>query len=98
MIGNALKMGDLFRRGIDQIKSPFIKEVRGKGLMNAIIINHPDPDAAWIFCMECKKNGLLAKPTHGDKVRLTPPLLINYDQILESVSIITQSLRVLAEA
>lgn len=95
MIDNALKMGDLFRRGIEEIKSPFIKEVRGKGLMNAIVIHHPDAEAAWKFCLECKNNGLLAKPTHGDKIRLTPPLIINEAQILESVEIIRDSLSIL---
>ncbi len=96
MIDNALQMGKVFRDGINQLASPFIKEVRGKGLMNAIVINHTNPDAAWVFCMECKNNGLLAKPTHGDKVRLTPPLIITKEQILESIDIIKRSLVVLS--
>lgn len=98
MIENSLKMGEVFRRGVEQLASPFIKEIRGKGLMNAVVINHKDPNAAWVFCMECKKNGLLAKPTHGDKVRLTPPLIINNEQILESVGIIQRSLSVLHDS
>jgi ornithine--oxo-acid transaminase len=97
MVANALNMGKLFRSGIEQLHSPFIKEVRGKGLMNAIVINHNDADAAWALCMECMKNGMLAKPTHGDKIRLTPPLVINKDQIMESLNIIERSLRCLKE-
>ncbi len=94
MITNAFKMGEIFRNGILEFNSPHIKEVRGKGLMNAIVINHNDVNAAWQLCMECKKNGLLAKPTHGDRIRLTPPLLITEEQISESIDIIKRSLRV----
>ncbi len=94
MVENALKMGELFRKEIEQLHSSFIKEVRGKGLMNAIVINHQDADTALELCMEFKKNGLLAKPTHGDKIRLTPPLIINKEEILESIAIIKQSLSV----
>jgi ornithine--oxo-acid transaminase len=81
-------MGKLFRDGLKQIHSPWIREIRGKGLMNAIEINHPDPDAAWMMCEQFMAHGLLAKPTHGDKIRLTPPLVINRDQIDASIEII----------
>lgn len=94
MVENAARMGEIFRAGIQQLYSPFIKEIRGKGLMNAIIIDHPEPNAAWRFCLECMKNGLLAKPTHGDKIRLTPPLIITQVQIEESIAIIQRSLSV----
>ena len=60
--------------------------------MNAIDIRHSDPDAAWTFCLELMENGLLAKPTHGDKIRLTPPLVITEEQVLHSVDIIRRSL------
>jgi ornithine--oxo-acid transaminase len=69
--------------------------VRGKGLLNAIVIDHKNKDAAWDLCIELKENGLLAKPTHGDKIRFAPPLVINKVQILECVEIIRTSLSVL---
>jgi ornithine--oxo-acid transaminase len=88
MAENAIAMGKLFRDGLEQIYSPWIREIRGKGLMNAIEINHPDPNAAWKICEQFMAHGLLAKPTHGDKIRLTPPLVINRDQIDASIEII----------
>ena len=93
---NAEKQGDYFRRQIEDLNSPFIKLIRGKGLLNAIVIDHPMPDAAWNLCLELKENGLLAKPTHGDKIRFAPPLLITKEQIDECVEIIRKSLHVLA--
>lgn len=63
--------------------------------MNAIEINHPNPQAAWKLCETFMQKGLLAKPTHGDKIRLTPPLVINEAQINEVVDIIRQSLPIL---
>jgi ornithine--oxo-acid transaminase len=60
--------------------------------MNAIEIDHPDPDTAWKICEQFMANGLLAKPTHGDKIRLTPPLVINREQIEASIKIIHQVL------
>jgi ornithine--oxo-acid transaminase len=95
MAENAEKMGQLLRDGISSIKSPFIKLVRGKGLLNAIVIDHADEDASWELCLALKENGMLAKPTHGDKIRFAPPLLINEEQIAECVSIIEKSLEVL---
>jgi ornithine--oxo-acid transaminase len=92
MARNAREMGDLFRHGLQQIGSPLIREIRGKGLLNAIEIRHPDKDAAWHLCMELLENGLLAKPTHGDKIRFAPPLIITREQILESIEIIHKSL------
>ena len=102
MADNAATMGDLFRSELQKLKSPFIKTIRGRGLLNAIVIDHQNKDAAWDLCVEMKENaneingiGLLAKPTHGDKIRFAPPLLINETQILEAVSIIKKSLRIL---
>jgi ornithine--oxo-acid transaminase len=92
MARNAREMGELFRTGLEQIGSPLIREIRGKGLLNAIEISHPDKDAAWHLCMELMENGLLAKPTHGDKIRFAPPLVITREQILESIEIIRKSL------
>ncbi len=95
MAENAGKMGVLLREGIEKIASPHIKTVRGKGLLNAIVIEHPHEDAAWELCLALKENGLLAKPTHGDKIRFAPPLTINAAQIAECVAIIRKSLDVL---
>jgi ornithine--oxo-acid transaminase len=93
LANNAEKMGQLLRTEIENINSPFIKINRGKGLLNAIEIEHPNPNAAWDLCLALKENGLLAKPTHGDKIRLAPPLIINEAQIKESVSMIAKSLK-----
>ena len=95
MAANAEVMGALLRSEIEKLHSPFISIVRGKGLLNAIVIKHSNPDAAWDLCLALKENGLLAKPTHGDKIRFAPPLLINAEQVMECVGIIEQSLRTL---
>jgi len=89
---NAYQMGQLFRSELEKINTPFISVVRGKGLLNAIEVTHQNPNAAWDFCLVLKENGLLAKPTHGNKIRFAPPLIITSDQILESVAIIKKSL------
>ena len=90
---NAYQMGQLFRSELEKINSPFISIVRGKGLLNAIEVTHQNANAAWDFCLVLKENGLLAKPTHGNKIRFAPPLIINEAQIQESVSMITKSLK-----
>lgn len=95
MAENASIMGDLLRKELTKLRSPYISVVRGKGLLNAIVINHADKEAAWKLCMELMKNGLLAKPTHGDKIRFAPPLVINKEQVLECVDIIRKSLKCL---
>jgi ornithine--oxo-acid transaminase len=95
MAENAEQMGELLRNELVNINSSIIQSVRGKGLLNAIVVNHPDPNAAWNFCIELMKNGLLAKPTHGDKIRFAPPLIITKEQILDCVEIIKRSLKVL---
>lgn len=95
MAANAEAMGQLLRDGLEQLHSPHISLVRGKGLLNAIVIGHASKDAAWELCLQLKENGLLAKPTHGDKIRFAPPLLITEQQIAECVNIIDRSLSVL---
>jgi len=95
MADNATQMGELLRRELNALYSPHIAIVRGKGLLNAIVIKHPDKEAAWKLCLELKENGFLAKPTHGDKIRFSPPLVINEEQIMECVEIIRKSLKVL---
>ena len=97
MAENAAAMGELLRNEIKKLNSPFIALVRGKGLLNAIVIKHSNPEAAWDLCLTLKENGLLAKPTHGDKIRFAPPLLINKEQVMECVSIIDKSLQSLGE-
>ncbi|RYY16333.1 MAG: ornithine--oxo-acid transaminase [Chitinophagaceae bacterium] len=92
LCANAAAMGDLLRAGLTELQSPFIETIRGKGLLNAIVIKHHDPDAAWALCMEMKENGLLAKPTHGDKIRFAPPLTINAQQVADAVGIVGKSL------
>ncbi len=95
---NAAFLGEYFRNKLKDLNNPYIKQVRGKGLLNAIVIEHSNPDAAWNLCLEMKENGLLAKPTHGDKIRFAPPLVITKDQIDECVEIINKSLLVLEMA
>ncbi|MFN8307968.1 MAG: ornithine--oxo-acid transaminase [Ferruginibacter sp.] len=96
MAAQADAMGELLRSELRKLNSPFVETVRGKGLLNAIVIKHPNPDAAWELCLALKENGLLAKPTHGDKIRFAPPLVINKEQVLECVRIIEKSLSRLA--
>ena len=93
MAKNAETMGALLRERLREIESPLISEIRGKGLLNAIVINHPDKEAAWKLCLIMKEHGLLAKPTHGDKIRFAPPLIITGAQVEEAVEIIAKSLK-----
>ena len=92
MAANAAVQGELLRKQLETIKSPLLKVVRGKGLLNAIVIDHPDKEAAWERCLALKDNGLLAKPTHGDKIRFAPPLVITQQQILDCAEIIKKSI------
>lgn len=96
MAENAEGMGQLLRSELAKLNSPLITTIRGKGLLNAIVIKHENPDASWDLCLALKENGLLAKPTHGDKIRFAPPLLITREQVLECVEIIRKSLETLA--
>jgi len=92
---NAATLGEVLRTELAALQSKYISLIRGKGLLNAIIIKHSNPNAAWDLCMQMKENGLLAKPTHGDKIRFAPPLVITKKQIVECVEIIGESLSVL---
>ncbi|OWK74461.1 ornithine--oxo-acid transaminase [Flavobacteriaceae bacterium JJC] len=90
----AEKLGQLFRNEIEKViaKSDLISSVRGKGLLNAILINDtPESSTAWNICLQLKENGLLAKPTHGNIIRLAPPLVITEEQILDCVAIIEKT-------
>ena len=93
MAANAEAMGEIFRNEMQKINSPFLRTVRGRGLMNAIEIEHSNREAAWELCLILKENGLLAKPTHGDKIRFTPPLVITEEQVKDCVKIIEKSLQ-----
>lgn len=88
---NAMELGTVFRNEMTKLsrESDLVKEVRGKGLLNAIIINDsPESSTAWDICVKLKDNGLLAKPTHGNIIRFAPPLVMNEDQLMECISII----------
>ncbi len=92
MIQNAHTQGEYLRQELTALGHENIALVRGKGLLNAIVIQHPKENAAWDICIRLKECGLLAKPTHGDKIRFAPPLIITRDQVAECVSIIKHSL------
>ncbi len=92
---NAQELGELFREEMNKFIATcnIVTKVRGKGLLNAILINDTeDSSTAWDICMALKENGLLAKPTHGNIIRFAPPLVMNKEQLLDCVSIITKTL------
>ena len=93
---NARKLGKIFREKLnDYIKTSNVATlVRGRGLLNAVVINDSeDSDTAWNICMRLSENGLLAKPTHGNIIRFAPPLVMNEAQLLDCVSIIINTLK-----
>ena len=92
MAHNAEVMGTLLRQALQDLHSPLIRTVRGKGLLNAIVIEHPNKEAAWDLCLLMMEGGLLAKPTHGDKIRFAPPLNITKGEVMEAVCIIGKAL------
>jgi ornithine--oxo-acid transaminase len=92
---NANQRGMEFRAGLEKIKQRFpeiIQLYRGKGLLNAIVINESDGVSAWDLCLKMAENGMLAKPTHGNIIRLAPPLTIHEVQIQEALEILEKSL------
>jgi ornithine--oxo-acid transaminase len=96
MVENSFKMGEILRAELAKLNSPFIASIRGRGLLNAIVIKHDNPEAAWDLCLHLKELGILAKPTHGDKIRFAPPLIITEAQIKEAVQLIGKGLEQLA--
>lgn len=93
---NARKLGQIFRNEMQRIidSTDLVVKVRGKGLLNAIIVNDtPDSSTAWDLCVQLKENGLLAKPTHGNIIRFAPPLVMNEEQLMECVAIIEKTIR-----
>jgi len=97
MVENSFKMGEILRAELAKLNSPFIASIRGRGLLNAIVIKHENPEAAWDLCLHLKELGILAKPTHGDKIRFAPPLIITEAQIKEAVQLIGKGLEQLAK-
>jgi ornithine--oxo-acid transaminase len=97
MVENSFKMGEILRAELAKLNSPFIASIRGRGLLNAIVIKHDNPEAAWDLCLYLKDLGILAKPTHGDKIRFAPPLIITEAQIKEAVQLIGKGLEQLAK-
>jgi ornithine--oxo-acid transaminase len=85
---NAYRLGKLFRKELRAINSEMISHVRGKGLLNAIVIKPKEGKEAWDVCLKLRDNGLLAKPTHGDIIRFAPPLVITEKQLLDCIEII----------
>ncbi|WP_299325204.1 ornithine--oxo-acid transaminase [uncultured Maribacter sp.] len=93
---NAFELGELFRAELNKfiVTTDLVNSVRGKGLLNAILINDSeDSSTAWDICMALKENGLLAKPTHGNIIRFAPPLVMTKEQLLDCVSIIVKTLK-----
>jgi len=93
---NARRLGNIFRAEMNRIidNTDLVVKVRGKGLLNAIIINDtPDSETAWNLCVEMKENGLLAKPTHGNIIRFAPPLVMKEEQLMECITIIEKTLK-----
>lgn len=89
---NATRLGVIFREELGKIKSAMIETIRGKGLLNAVVIKPQNGKKAWDVCVKMKENGLLAKPTHEHIIRFAPPLVINEQQIKEAVDIIRKSI------
>ncbi|MEZ5083219.1 MAG: ornithine--oxo-acid transaminase [Bacteroidales bacterium] len=85
-------LGNIFREELRKINSPMIKLVRGKGLLNAVVIAPTNGKEAWDVCMEMAKNGVLAKPTHGDIIRFAPPLVISEEDLREAIELIKKSI------
>lgn len=90
---NAEAMGKIFREELNSIDSDMIELVRGKGLLNAVVIRPKNGKTAWDVCVAMKENGLIAKPTHGHIIRFAPPLTINKEQIMEAIEIIKETFK-----
>lgn len=93
LVENSAKMGEIFRREMRSVKSDLIGVVRGKGLLNAIVVNPTNGKTAWDVCVQLKENGLIAKPTHEHIIRFTPPLVITEAQMMEAIEIIKKTFK-----
>jgi len=85
-------LGQIFRKEIEAINSPMVSLVRGKGLLNAVIIKPKDGKEAWDVCVKMKELGVLAKPTHGDIIRFAPPLVITEEELMAAIALIKEAL------
>ena len=92
MAEHAEKLGVIFRKELEEFQTPFIELVRGKGLLNAIVIKPHNGKEAWDVCEAMAENGLLAKPTHRHIIRLAPPLVITETELYEALDIIKSTL------
>lgn len=93
LVENSNRMGEIFRKEMQNTDSKMIELVRGKGLLNAVAIKPANGKTAWDVCLALKENGLIAKPTHKHIIRFTPPLVINEDQLREAIEIIRKTLK-----
>ena len=89
---NAERLGKILRTELEKIDSDMITLVRGKGLLNAIVIKPKNGKEAWDVCLKLRDNGLLAKPTHGDIIRFAPPLVMTEDQLIDCIDIIKKTI------
>ncbi|MFO7896154.1 MAG: ornithine--oxo-acid transaminase [Candidatus Cloacimonadales bacterium] len=92
LIERAERMGEIFRAEMESIDSPFIELVRGKGMLNAVVIKPHDGIEAWDVCVKLKENGVLAKPTHGHIIRFAPPLVITDEELMQAINIIKDTI------
>ena len=88
---NAERMGEIFRSELQALDHPMIGLVRGKGLLNAVVVQPKNGKTAWDVCVKLKDNGLLAKPTHDHIIRFAPPLVITEAQVREGIEIISRT-------
>lgn len=93
LMENAARMGEIFRAEVSKIDSPMIELVRGKGLLNAVIIKPHNGMEAWDVCLRLRDNSLLAKPTHRHIIRFAPPLVIGEEQLREAIDIIKKTIK-----
>ncbi|MCK5730811.1 MAG: ornithine--oxo-acid transaminase [Draconibacterium sp.] len=93
LVENSNSMGEIFRKELRSINSEMVETVRGKGLLNAVVIKPTNGKTAWDVCLALKENGLIAKPTHDHIIRFTPPLIINEEQMLNAVEIIKKTFK-----
>mmetsp|Transcript_4047 Transcript_4047/g.10049 ORF Transcript_4047/g.10049 Transcript_4047/m.10049 type:complete len:95 (-) Transcript_4047:2563-2847(-) len=91
MVENAQRLGDRFRAGLAALNSPVLTAIRGRGLLNGVTIR--EGVSAWEVCLGLRDRGLLAKPTHGDKIRFAPPLVISEQQLDDALEIIGATLK-----
>lgn len=95
MIANAQRLGEIFRQGVEALNSPIVKVVRGRGLLNAVVIDETAANGrtAWDLCLLLKSKGLLAKPTHGDIIRFAPPMVITEEQLRQGLAVIAEAIK-----